>query len=83
MGVTSGADTEVTSGAPLTGVTSGKPAGKAEGPLGLCGGLTLAVVRTECDNESKQSGRGPHCRHEWHQCNYEVNAVGRLLWLSL
>lgn len=56
MGVTSGADTEATSGAPLTGVTSGKPAGKTEGPLGRCGGLTLAVVRTECDNESKQSG---------------------------
>lgn len=45
MGVTSGAGTEATSGAPLTGVTSGNPAGKTEGPPGLCCGLTLAVAR--------------------------------------
>lgn len=83
VGVTSGAGTETTSGAPLTGVTSGNPAGKTEGQLGLCCGLTLAVARTEYDNESKQSGQGPHCRNEWQECNDEVNAFGRLLWLSL
>lgn len=60
VGVTSGAGTEATSGAPLTGVTSGNPAGKTESPLGLCCGLTLAVARTEYHNESKKKVAEDH-----------------------